>query len=143
MSDQIKATAHYPDGSPVTGVGHWTPAGGKPAESATPLEYLGRTEDRATRSAKRAFWHPKRGKPGCHDLEGEALLGATIRIAGEVVERYVREAVTDGAGKVVDLVYKWLDVREEVAEAKRAALLAKVQAEVDGAKPARKAKGGE
>lgn len=138
MSDQIVAIAHYPDGEPVRGVGHFKPNGAKAAGGGDPLSFLGRSEERAIRSALRAFWNPRKGRPGMEDLEGPDLVGATIRIAGEVVARYAKRIVTDAAGKVIDVVYEWLDTRAELAEAKRAAELAAAQAEVDAAaKPKR------
>lgn len=87
-SGQIYAWAYQPDGTPVPATGVVTPAGGRPPPGTPPFRRIGRDEARAIANAKRAWWHPKRGRPGCHDVEGADLVGATIRIGGEIVERY-------------------------------------------------------
>lgn len=136
LTDQVQAIAHYPDGSPVCGIGIWRPDGGRPPDSTEPLIHYGRDERRAGLTAKKVFQHPKAGRPGCRDMEGEALVGATIRIGGEIVERYVRHVVLDAAGKVADVTFGWADVREEELAKKKAAAVAAAQAELD-AKPKR------
>lgn len=103
IESQIVAIPHNPDGTPVRGPGTWKPNGGRPAPGGAIVKFYGRDERRALASAKRAWWHPKHGKANHRDLEGAELVGATIRIGGEVVQRYDRIPVFRVLGEYADV----------------------------------------
>ena len=120
-----RATAHHPDGSVICHPGFRAVsgcAGHKPGAPGVPLVYDRPDEDRAILSAKKAWWHPKDGRPEANEPE----LGCTIQIDGVTALRWdVVEipAGVDGDGVPFPsrTVRQWVDVRGEAAAVAREA----------------------